>query len=130
MLDYSSSAGITTGINWLDTLLLWASIVVVLGGAWAVILRHIKPFFTAIGDFLDEWNGSEERPGHPRIPGVVERLATVEYQVHNNGGHSLKDAVDRTELAMNEHIKSCDATNALAEAMPIVARSTPAKGDA
>jgi hypothetical protein len=67
-----------------------------------------------IESFLEDWNGSVESPGHPRRPGVLERLielessttgmnqrfdsqdATLEMikgEVTYNSGHSIKDTV-------------------------------------
>ena len=55
--------------------------------------------------FVDDWYGSEEKPG------IVERLndgqdhfnkidvelATIKAELFNNGGSSLRDAIDRIE---------------------------------
>ncbi len=53
------------------------------------------------GNFLDDWNGEEERPGVARKPGVMERIQSidtrlnrVEGQVTPNGGSSMADQVN------------------------------------
>lgn len=115
----------TTGLPWLDNLLLWTTFIIVLGGSWAVFIRNIRPLFAKLSDFFDDWNGRPARPGHAAEPGVMERLATVEYQVHNNGGNSMKDSVDWTKTALQTHLENCDTITSLAETMQLVARSTP-----
>jgi hypothetical protein len=106
----------TTGIPWLDNLLLWATVVIILGGGIAVFRRQIRPLFIKLGDFFDDWNGRAARPGRPREPGVVERLASVEYQVHNNGGESMKDIIDKTSAELTEHLEEFAAIKPLIEA--------------
>lgn len=49
------------------------------------------------GQFLDDWSGEPARPGHEATPGVVARITAMEEQLTNNGGSSMKDAVDRIE---------------------------------
>jgi len=43
---------------------------------------------------------------------IVPRLTRIEYQLYNNGGESMKDAVDRIEKELLVHIaegrKNCD----------------------
>lgn len=76
-------------------------------GAVAGAFRYwVLPFLRRIGDFLDDWNGEPERPGHDARPGVPARLAAIEVEqkrvrreVEHNGGGSLKDAVKRLEEA-------------------------------
>ncbi|MEU7911302.1 hypothetical protein [Microbispora bryophytorum] len=57
-------------------------------------LSHIAEKF---GEFWDDWNGVEERPGVPGRPGVMVRLAAIDEQLRPNHGTSLRDAVNRTE---------------------------------
>ena len=59
--------------------------------------RGIHNFFKTIGQFLSDWSGHEERPGFPGVPGVMERINRIDGQLRNNGGSSLKDAIDRIE---------------------------------
>lgn len=60
-----------------------------------------------VDTFLEDWYGEEERPGVPRRPGVMERLAAneagqerielaltaIKRELTTNGGSSLKDRV-------------------------------------
>lgn len=142
----------STGIPWVDWILVAAGVLTVLGGGLKVILDHVAPFFRALGNFLDDWSGEPARPGYAGRTGVMTRLS----QLENNGGSSIKDAVDRIEenVASNsnkltEHIEQANqlieqgvadkahifdelarlgqANSDLAEAMPIVAASQPPK---
>lgn len=47
--------------------------------------------------FLRDWAGEGDRPGHPSTPGVMERLQKIEAELRHNGGSSIKDAVRRIE---------------------------------
>lgn len=47
--------------------------------------------------FLRDWQGESKRPGHPAVPGVLERLQKIEAELKHNGGSSVKDAVIRIE---------------------------------
>jgi HAMP domain-containing protein len=48
----------------------------------------------------EDYYGTPARPGVPARPGIMQRLQTIDAQVNNNGGSSMKDAVDRVELGM------------------------------
>ena len=50
---------------------------------------------------MDDWAGEEARPGRDRVPGVMERLNDIDGELKNNGGSSIKDAVDRIEKNVN-----------------------------
>jgi hypothetical protein len=84
----------------------WLNIVGILaavGAAEETIRRlMVKPLLRGwrkIDRFLDTWNGEPERDGLPARPGLVERVIAIEYQVHNNGGGSMKDTVDEIAAA-------------------------------
>lgn len=73
----------------------------------------VWPWVRRVTRFLDDWQGTEESPGHPREPGVPERLLVletrlqrVEYQVQPNGGESAYDAM---RLAVAELDAKVDA---------------------
>ena len=51
---------------------------------------------------MRDWSGEEERPGRSRVAGVMERLNEIDGALKNNGGTSVKDAVDRIEIRVNE----------------------------
>lgn len=106
---------VTTGVHWVDVALVWIGVISVSSVAIVFIKSHVVPFFRSLTDFLGDWAGERERPGVPRVPGVMERLRDLETgqsqivkQVNNNGGSSLKDAVDRVERSLNEHITNSD----------------------
>lgn len=76
-------------------------------GAWRTFRRADR--------FLEDWNGVPADEGHSPRPGVMERLVRLERQmtdvqeqVHLNSGHSLKDAVTRTEHAVRRLEASVD----------------------
>ncbi len=79
------------------------AIACVAGGASGLYVLVVKPLkaFNAIqekfGDFMEDWFGTEERPGVPARQGVMLRLATIEDQLHPNHGTSLRDVADRLE---------------------------------
>ena len=51
--------------------------------------------------FLRDWNGEQQRPGHPKAPGVMERLEKIEHELKHNNGSSIKDAVKRIEQKLH-----------------------------
>jgi len=76
---------------------------------WLLIVKIIVPTRNKVkkgledlDNFLVDWSGSEARPGRSRVPGVMERLNEIDGQLKNNGGSSVKDAVDRIEINVNE----------------------------
>jgi hypothetical protein len=94
-----------------------------------VLTLLLRPGFRAarkIDQFIEDWNGVPADRGHVARPGVLERmavlergqaeqcaqLADVQAQVHVNSGHSLKDAVVRTEAAvacLNDRVSGVQA---------------------
>jgi len=64
-------------------------------------LKTIKIFFNWLDKFRRDWEGEEAEPGRDRIPGVMERLNRLDGELSNNGGTSLKDAVDRIETTLS-----------------------------
>ncbi|MFJ2115366.1 hypothetical protein ACIOEX_26310, partial [Streptomyces sp. NPDC087850] len=80
---------------------------VLLGLAWR-IARRLGRTIGTVDDFITDWNGVDERPGVPerkgvmlRLDGIGERLTAVEHELHPNSGASLRDAVDRVDVALN-----------------------------
>jgi hypothetical protein len=61
-----------------------------------------RKIFQNLTSFVRDWHGSPEEPGRSRVPGVMERLNNIDGQLKNNGGSSVKDAVDRIEIRVNE----------------------------
>jgi hypothetical protein len=77
--------------------------------ALVAIFKVIIPFSKKIAGwvsnweaFMEDWAGQEARPGRDRIPGVMERLNDIDGELKNNGGSSVKDAVDRIEKDVKE----------------------------
>jgi DNA repair exonuclease SbcCD ATPase subunit len=62
-------------------------------------------------EFLRDWNGDPERPGHASSPGVMERLQKIESELKHNGGSSIKDAVKRIEKKLTEINERLDDGN-------------------
>lgn len=49
-----------------------------------------------------DWAGEPARAGRDATPGVMERLNNIDGALKNNGGTSIKDAVDRIEKRLEE----------------------------
>ena len=76
---------------------------------WFLIVKFISPLFKRINSwihtwegFMRDWAGEDAKPGRSRVPGVMERLNEIDGALKNNGGTSVKDAVDRIEIRVNE----------------------------
>lgn len=108
-----------TGIESLDTLVIWVGALTVIGGAVAFLwrgTRGIRRVARRFDEFADDWQGTESRPGVPARAGVMSRLArfevslvslhdrigAVEHELHPNSGSSLRDAVDRVERCVSQ----------------------------
>jgi hypothetical protein len=61
-----------------------------------------RKIFKSLNSFIRDWHGTAQEPGRGRVPGVMERLNNIDGQLKNNGGSSVKDAVDRIEIRVNE----------------------------
>jgi len=92
------------------------SIAIVGGVSW--LIRRLHRFNSRFDEFLEDWNGTEARPGVPHRSGVMERLSSqdaalrsiderlvnVEAEVNPNSGKSIKDVVGRVDGHLN-HIR-------------------------
>ncbi|GAA1749347.1 hypothetical protein [Nonomuraea bangladeshensis] len=67
-----------------------------LAGGITVVTKLVR-FLKKMGDAVDDWQGEPARHGVPARPGVMERLATIEEQLHPNHGSTLRDVVNRVE---------------------------------
>lgn len=77
------------------------------GGAGAVWLgRVVARTGRAVVDMHDDWKGEPARPGVRGRMGVMERLDSIERELHPNGGSSLRDAVNRLEANLKAHLDS------------------------
>ncbi|GGZ23163.1 hypothetical protein GCM10010387_15330 [Streptomyces inusitatus] len=95
----------STGIPWLDAVLVWGGAATILAGLGGMLWRGGRAMTRTgqmVDRFMDDWCGEPERPGVPARPGVMERvggiedrLSRVEHELHPNEGGSLRDAVDQ-----------------------------------
>lgn len=82
----------------LDDLAAWAGwLTAVCSFLWVALIRPARRFMRVAGDFLEDWSGHPQRPGHDAVPGIPERIQRIEREVQRNGGASLKDRVFETD---------------------------------
>lgn len=91
----------------MEVILYWAAGIVTVMGAGTMLWRLVTAGLRTGKKwdmFLDDWHGSEARPGRPAVPGIMQRmvdleegLRTIRHEVFPNSGGSLRDAVDRLE---------------------------------
>ena len=77
-----------------------ASAIVSVSFAIARPLRAMKSMMTWLEKFRRDWEGEEASPGRSRVPGVMERLNRLDGELSNNGGSSVKDAIERIEKTL------------------------------
>lgn len=77
-------------LTWLAGLI--SVLAVIIGAVWAM-LKPLKRQADRIEMFWSDWNGTPERPGRSAVPGVMDRLASIDGELQHNGGNSLKDKV-------------------------------------
>lgn len=53
-------------------------------------------------EFRRSWDGEESRDGRDRVPGVMERLNSIDGELKRNGGSTVKDAVHQTKRIAEE----------------------------
>ena len=63
----------------------------------APTVRKTRSMMTWLEKFRRDWEGEPGGPGRDPVPGVMERLNRLDGELSNNGGTSLKDAIDRIE---------------------------------
>ena len=63
-------------------------------------VRKIRSMMEWLEKFRRDWEGEEASPGRARVPGVMERLNRLDGELSNNGGSSVKDAIDRIEKVL------------------------------
>ena len=78
--------------------------VVITAARWAL------PRLRRVVHLIDDLSGEPARPGHPRRPGLMERVSAVEdglavveertRELRHNGGGSIKDAIHRVDQAL------------------------------
>ena len=80
-------------LTWLAGLI--SAIAVIVGAVWAM-LRPVRAQLHRWEDFWDDWTGTPAGPGRSAVPGVMERLQSIDGELQHNGGNSLKDQVADT----------------------------------
>ena len=63
-------------------------------------LRKIRSMMEWLEKFRRDWEGEPGGPGRDPVPGVMERLNRLDGELSNNGGSSMKDAIDRIEKSL------------------------------
>ena len=69
-------------------------LIILIGGAMAVLagfIRHFIKLFKTWFKFIDDWNGTEEKPGIPA------RLDFIESELKPNHGSSIKDKINKLD---------------------------------
>lgn len=61
------------------------------------VVRLMRKVSRQLETFREDWYGEAARPGRAAVPGVPDRLASIEKELKTNGGSSLRDAVVRVE---------------------------------
>jgi hypothetical protein len=77
-------------LTWLAGLI--SVVAVIVGAVWAM-LKPLKRQADRIEMFWSDWNGTPSGPGRSAVPGVMERLQSIDGELQRNGGNSLKDKV-------------------------------------
>ena len=85
-------------LTWLAGLI--SAIAVIAGAVWAM-LRPLKRQADRIESFWEDWNGTPAGPGRSAVPGVMERLQSIDGELTRNGGNSLKDQVVKTSRKLD-----------------------------
>ena len=96
MLDAAVTFRDGIGIDDLTWLAGLISVVAVIVGAVRAMLKPLKRQADRIEAFWADWKGTDATPGHGRVPGVMERLQSIDGELTHNGGGSLKDQVAAT----------------------------------
>lgn len=77
-------------LTWLAGLI--TVVTTIVAAVWA-LLRPLKRQADRIEMFWSDWNGTPAGPGRSAVPGVMERLQSIDGELQRNGGNSLKDQV-------------------------------------
>ena len=96
MLDAAVTLRDGIGIDDLTWLAGLISVVAVIVGAVWTMIKPLKRQADRIEAFWEDWQGTDATPGHGRVPGVMERLQSIDGELTHNGGGSLKDQVAAT----------------------------------
>ena len=86
-------------LTWLAGLI--SAIAVIVGAVWAM-LRPVRAQLHRWDDFWDDWTGTPAGPGRSAVPGVMERLQSIDGELTRNGDNSLKDQVCTNSRKLDE----------------------------
>ena len=78
-----------------------SGVAVIVGAVWAMI-KPLKRQADRIEAFWVDWNGTPSGPGRSAVPGVMERLQSIDGELQHNGGNSLKDKVLENSRKLDE----------------------------
>lgn len=76
-----------------DPLVLLAILATVFGGT-VLALKSLRRLLRKVEEFLEDWRGSEARPGVAARPGVMERLSVSELHIIDISSR-VNEVVDR-----------------------------------
>ena len=83
-----------------------AGVVVSVAGASVVFGRPLRKLVRDNAEFREDWYGQPARPGRDPEPGVMERLRKIEKELHPNGGSTMRDAINRLDARIEDHLKT------------------------
>ena len=86
-------------LTWLAELI--AVVTTIVAAVWAM-LRPVRAQLHRWDDFWDDWTGTPAGPGRSAVPGVMERLQSIDGELQHNGGNSLKDQVHQVNRKVDE----------------------------
>jgi len=66
----------------------------------APTVRKTRSMMEWLEKFRRDWEGEEASPGRDKVPGVMERFNKLDGELSNNGGSSMKDAIERIEKSL------------------------------
>lgn len=130
-----------TGIEWVDGMILWIGAIAALCAGLYTISKFVRGGIR-IAHKLDRL--ATQLLGDDETRSLDERLSSIEHELHPNGGSSMRDAVNRTERALAEHVEQSarllakgqgtetelrKAISDIAAALPTIAESTPPTSD-
>lgn len=102
MLDAAVTFRDGIGVDDLTSLAGLISVITVIVGAVWAMLRPIRAQLHRWEDFWDDWTGTPAGPGRSAVPGVMERLQSIDGELTRNGGSSLKDQVFATARKVDD----------------------------
>ncbi len=93
---YSAGNVITDTNDYFPTVrdvIVWLVIFAVIAYLIIKIITSVSPFMLAFYDLLRDWKGMDAENGRPKVPGVVERISTLETITANNT--KMLDTIDK-----------------------------------